>query len=653
MKYILLFSITFLFVNSIFSQENHTNCSKRDRFKNAHLKSNTLSISQITETEKYDVHFYGLDLSMTNVSTNLSGTVRIGAKSLVNLDTAIFELFPTLVITEIRLNGNSVGYNRLNTAVKVGVNLPANSNFELAIDYNGNPPTAQTNPLGGSGITAGSSPSWGNKVVWTLSEPFSAMEWFPCKQSLTDKADSSFFSITVPDTLKAGSNGLLVSVDTLGNGFLKFNWEHRHPIDYYLISASVAKYVDYSIFANPVNAPAPILIQNYIYDNPNTLTNFIDEINETASFIELYYDLYGPYPFEDEKYGHCMAPISGGMEHQTMTTQGFFEKKLTSHELGHQWWGDNVTCASWADIWINEGFASYSEYLMLENLYPAEKNQHMLDVHDNVMTQTGGSVWVLDSLNENRIFSGRLTYDKGAGTIHSIRYLVNNDSLFFNALRAFQIAYKDQTAKGVDFKDFVSVYTGTNLDAFFEEWYFGEGYPTYSVRWEQVGQDVLLEVSHTTSKPSITPTFTNPIDIKLNRAAAPDTIIRFSITSNTELFTISNIGPLSISATAIVDPNNWIMNKVGTVTQDNSLEISENLVHKDLFISPNPSEGVFTIQNLEFDASIRVIDMKGNTVSKLNIQPGESIDLTRLEKGTYLIEIGLPNGNKRLKLVQF
>jgi aminopeptidase N len=653
MKYIPFFLISFLVVNAIFSQENHTNCSKRDRFKNVHLKSNTLSLSQIAETEKYDVHFYGLDLSMTNVSTNLSGTVTIGAKSLVNLDSVLFELFPTLVITEIRLDGSPVGYNRSNTAVKVGVNLPPNSNFELAIDYNGNPPTAQTNPLGGSGITAGSSPSWGNKVVWTLSEPFSAMEWFPCKQSLTDKADSSFFSITVPDTLKAGSNGLLVSVDTIGSGLLKFNWEHRHPIDYYLISASVSKYVDYSIFANPVNAPVPILIQNYVYDNPNTLPNFIDEINETASFIELYYDLYGPYPFEDEKYGHCMAPISGGMEHQTMTTQGFFEKKLTAHELGHQWWGNNVTCASWADIWINEGFASYSEYLMLENLYPTEKNQHMLDVHDNVMTQTGGSVWVLDSLNENRIFSGRLTYDKGAGIIHSIRYLVNNDSLFFNALRAFQIAFSDQTAKGVDFKDFVSVYTGINLDAFFEEWYFGEGYPTYSIRWEQVGPDVLLEVSHTSSKPSITPTFTNPIDIKLNRAAAPDTIIRFPITSNTELFTISNIGPLSISATAIVDPNNWIMNKVGTVTQDNSLEIVEEIEQKNIFISPNPSGGIFTINNLEFNASLRVIDMKGNTVSNLKVQPGELIDLSRLEKGTYLIEISLPNGNKRLKLVQF
>ena len=404
---------------------------------------------------------------------------------------------------------------------------------------------------------------------------------------------------------------------------------------------------------NPTGAPQPILVQNYIYNNPNTLPNFIDEINETGNFIELFYEKYGPYPFENEKYGHCMAPISGGMEHQTMTTQGFFEKTLTSHELAHQWWGNNVTCASWCDIWINEGFASYSEYLMLENLYPLEKDQHMLDVHQNVKTQTGGSVWVLDSLNEARIFSGRLTYDKGAAIVHTIRFLINNDSLFFEGLRAFQIAYADSTAKGIDFKNFMTSYTGVNLDAFFEEWYFGEGYPTYSVRWEQAGQDVLVEISHTSSKPNVTPLFTNSLELMLNRAGAPDTIIRFPINSNVELFTVPNIGTLSTSATVIIDPNNWVINNVGTVVQDNSLTINENLKNDELVISPNPTNGVFMIENLPTKAEINVYDMWGQVVKNLSIEPEQTINLSELEKGNYLIEILLPGNNKRLKLVQF
>jgi len=652
MKLFYLQIIFFLCIKMTIAQENHSGCAKQNQFKNHQLKSNTLTVSQIAQTEKYDVHFYGLDLNMTNTSTYLSGTVRIDARAKVNLDSALFELYPTLLISEIRLNGTPTQFSRAETAVKAYTNANSGQLFSLEIDYSGNPPTAQTNPLGGSGITAGSSPSWGNKVVWTLSEPFSAMEWFPCKQSLTDKADSSFFSITVPDTCKAGSNGILSSIETLGNGFLKFNWEHRHPIDYYLISAAVAKYVDYSFYVTPAGAPNPILVQNYIYNNPQTLPNFIDEINETGDFIELFYDKFGPYPFEDEKYGHCMAPISGGMEHQTMTTQGFFEKTLTAHELGHQWWGNNVTCASWADIWMNEGFASYSEYIMLEDLYPSEKAQHMLDVHENVKSQIGGSVWVLDSLNENRIFSGRLTYNKGSAIIHTLRFLINNDELFYDGLSAFQVAFKDSTARGVDFKNFMSTYCNLNLDNFFDEWYFGEGYPTYSVKWNQDENDIVVQINHTASKPAVTPTFTNSIEIKFNRTPMPDTIVRFPISSNQETFYLSNFGTLSTNATAIIDPNNWVINNVGTVTQDNSLNL-DNLAQSDEpIIVPNPNSGIFTIKNLNSKAEINVYDLFGKIVKSLEFEPNTYIDLSQLKKGNYLLEILLPENQKRLKIIQ-
>ncbi|NBU45995.1 MAG: T9SS C-terminal target domain-containing protein [Flavobacteriales bacterium] len=643
--------LIFLCVSS-FAQENNPTCSKRDRFKNQHLKSNTLNVAQIAETEKYDVVFYGLDLAMTNTSTYLSGTVRIDAKAKLNLDSALFELFPTLVISEIRLNGSPTSFSRSGTAVKAFVGANAGQTFSLEIDYSGNPPTAQTNPLGGSGITAGSSPSWGNKVVWTLSEPFSAMEWFPCKQSLTDKADSSFCSITVPDTLMAGANGKLVSIDTLGNGFLTFNWEHRHPIDYYLISTAVAKYVDYSFFVTPTGAPNPILVQNYIYNNPQTLTNFINDINETGDFIELFYEKYGPYPFEDEKYGHCMAPISGGMEHQTMTTQGFFEKKLTSHELAHQWWGNNVTCASWCDIWLNEGFASYSEYLMLENLYPADKDQHMLDVHDNVKTQTGGSVWVLDSLNESRIFSGRLTYDKGAAIIHTMRFMLNDDSLFFEVLKDFQQSFKDSVAHGIDFRNKLNELSSIDFTEMFEQWYFGEGFPTYSLKWNQQGNDVIVQVNHTTSEPAITPIFTNPIEIKFNRTPLQDTTVRFTINSNQETFYLENFGTLSTSATAIIDPNNWIINNAGSITQDNSLALSEINENKELVVYPNPTNGTFTIQNVPSNTQVNVLDMFGKIVKSLEFEPNTYIDLSQLKKGNYLLQILLPDNQKRLKIIQ-
>lgn len=635
---------------NLYAQETAIHCSKRDH-RISQTKSATLTVAQIAETEKYDVHFYQLDLSMNNISTHVSGTGSIHAKAKQFIDSAMFELFSSLDISEIRVNNIPVGFSRVLSAVKVPVNAQANQSFIIDVDYNGTPPTAQSNPLGGSGMTAAASPSWGNKVVWSLSEPFSAFEWFPCKQSLTDKADSCAVSITVPDSCKAGSNGLLEHVTPLGNGFTRYDWKHRHPIDYYLISVSVAKYVEYNVYANPVGAPNPILIQNYIYDNPGTLPNFQADIDETAAFIELYYDLYGPYPFEDEKYGHCMAPISGGMEHQTMTTQGFFEKSLTSHELAHQWWGDNVTCASWCDIWLNEGFASYSEYLMLEHLYPGQEGPKMQQVHNSIMNQPGGSVWVLDSLNESRIFDGRLTYDKGSGIIHSMRYLVQDDSLFFNALRAFQVAYKDSTATGITFKQFMENYTSVNFTPFFNQWYFGEGYPTYSAKWNQIGNDVALEISHTSSMPNVTPTFTNPIDIRFLRQGQADTIVRFDIQSNQDQFSLYNLG--TIIGTLTIDPNNWIINKVGTISQDPSLllgiETSKPL--KNLSIYPNPSNGDITLSNGPAGSfNMSVMDMSGKTIMTQVVTNFESIRLNNLSNGTYIISFLFPTGERKTML---
>ena len=199
-----------------------------------------------------------------------------------------------------------------------------------------------------------------------------------------------------------------------------------------------------------------------------------------------------------------------------------------------------------------------------------------------------------------------------------------------------RIGVKVGEGEGFDLKDFMSDYTGLNLDAFFEEWYFGEGYPTYSVRWEQVGQDVLIEINHSGSKPSVTPLFTNDIEIFFNRMGQPDTIIRFPISSNVELFTIPNLGTLSATSSINIDPNNWIINNAGTIVQDNTLSSNELNKKEDIVISPNPNNGIFIINNLNTNAEINVIDMFGHKVKKVNYNPGNSINLTDLEKGNYL-----------------
>ncbi|WP_300353079.1 M1 family aminopeptidase [Fluviicola sp.] len=646
--------LSFLFLPFFhFSQDSHGSCSSIKKHSNNQMKSNTFTIPQIAQTELYDVHYYFLNLNMTNTTTALSGSGEIHARAKANLDTALVEFFNTFVIASIEVDGNPVSYSRQNSALKIPVNKLQGENFVIHVNYSGTPPTAATNPLGGGGMTNASSPSWGNQVTWSLSEPFAAYEWFPVKQSLKDKADSCAVWITVPSNCKAGSNGILQQVVDLGNGTHRFEWKHRHPIDYYLISVAVARYVEYNVTANPAGS-GPVLIQNFIYDNPGTLPNFQDDIDETVDFMELFADLFGPYPFADEKYGHCMAPISGGMEHQTMTTQGFFNPTLTCHELAHQWFGDHATCSSWADIWVNEGFASYAEYIMLENLYPGDELQDMLDRHDNIMSDPDGSVWVEDSLSDGSIFSGRLVYDKGAAIVHTLRFLINDDQVFYDALKAYQTIYADSVASGIELVDVFENESGLDLSNFLEEWYFGEGYPIYSVRWNSVGSDLLLEINQTTSMPGVTPVFTNDLELRFDRSGVADTTIRFEITGTQNQFIISNAS--NYVNILKIDPNNWICNKTNGIVKDLNFTvgIEDNPNKPRISVFPNPSNGPVTIEmRASGDYSLVLMDSKGSVIASREFNSWTVLDLKNEAQGTYILQVvSKDSGEKFTELIK-
>jgi len=509
---------------------------------------------------------------------------------------AVLELFPTLVISDLRVNGVSTPYNRTNSVLKIPINAAANFSFILEIDYAGTPPTPVQNPFGGSSVTSSYVSSMTNRITYTISCPFLAHEWFPCKQILRDKADSCSVFVTVPSSCKAGSNGVLENVVDLGNGTTRYEWNHRHPIMYYLICASIAPYTEYDVYAHPSQmAGDSVLVQNYIYGNTSTLPSITAQCDLVPGFLELYSDLYGLYPFSNEKYGQCVAPLGGGMEHQTMTTIGVFEKKITAHELSHEWFGDHIGIASFSDVWVSEGFATYSEYLMLENMYPAERASLLSGWHNNIMSTYGGSVWHTDTLNVSRIYNSRLTYKKGASIIHTLRHIVNDDNLFFQTLQDFQVDFHDSVAVGLDVKDAFENSTGLDLSIFFQEWYFGEGYPTYSARWNTLGNDLLIEITHTTSMPAITPTFTNPLEISFSRNGMSDTTIRFDVSSNSSQFYVSGVG--EITDVLLIDPNNWIINKFSTIEQDPAFIVAvvECPEQPQISIFPNPVEEVLNV----------------------------------------------------------
>jgi hypothetical protein len=348
------------------------------------------------------------------------------------------------------------------------------------------------------------------------------------------------------------------------------------------------------------------------------------------------------------------------MEHQTMTTLGFFDFEIDAHELGHQWWGDNVTCKAWKDIFINEGWASYTEYLCdqyLPTISGTSAASKMTTVHNNVMSSPGGSCYFTnaDTMNAGVIFDSRLTYDKGSALIHTLRYTINNDSTFFNAIRGFQNTYKFNVASVIDFKNYMQTYTGINLTQFFNQWFYGEGYPTFNVKWNQLSGNFILKSTQTQSMPSSVPLFITDVDYRISRTANPDTIIRLNHANLVENYTI----PLTGTVTSVfVDPSNWILNKVIGPVQDPSLVSTigiEEFEQATFFIGPNPTSDVLNIYLYNSDkALVEITDITGKLVGMQMIKSQAEFDISKYSNGIYNVTIKNTHGDilKTTKIVK-
>jgi aminopeptidase N len=620
----------------------------------SHNNPNQSKSTDIASNEelKYDVKYHKLELSLTNTSTYITDgkVTTIAQVTATPFTIFVFELLNDISLDSVKIGGvirpfttnGNVRTVSLSTALSVG------DLFTAEIYYHG-----QGNVNNGffSGISTETDGDYNFNATWTLSESYHAYEWWPCKQALTDKIDSSDVWITVASNLKAGSNGVLTNITTLPGNKKRYEWKSRHPIAYYLISVAVANYQEYNVYAHPAALLGDsILIQNYIYNTQAVLNDYQDGIDSTRQLVEYFSDIFGLYPFYDEKYGHCQTPIGGGMEHQTMTTLYGFDFTLVAHELGHQWFGDNVTCGTWGDIWVNEGFASYTEYLALEHFRsPAEARNWMDYAHAYAMFNPGGSVFCTDTTNEGRIFSTRLTYKKGGAIIHSLRFEVNNDSLFFAGLKQYQQTYADSNAIGNDMKSVFENVSGLDLTDFFDQWYFGEGYPTISLEWNQNTSQTVLVVSETTSVPNVTPFFKTSLELTLNSAQG-DTTVRIYVDQNNQQFVFNWNNPIQ---SIDIDPNQWILNTVGSVTQNpNLVSVSAAEVDTKLNIYPVPSTNQLTVSAAKAIKGIRLFDMTGRAIeSYAGTGENTTLDISNLSAGAYIIEVtfnGIADTVKRL-----
>ncbi|OFX24604.1 MAG: hypothetical protein A2041_01075 [Bacteroidetes bacterium GWA2_31_9b] len=639
----LSFFILLLTTNFVFAQYSDIN---PDSYKSRSSASNKSTVLKYYNPllDNYDISFVALDLNVTDQSVNVSGNALINATVVSDImDTLIFDFKNNLIIDSVMINGIKKSVSHSNNEILYIFNPSITKGDEITaqIFYKGTP--------SGGGVTTEYSSSWGKNATWTLSESFHAYEWWPCKQVLSDKIDSVYLNFTCHNNCKVGSNGLLTNVTSIAGDKSRYEWKCYYPINYYLISYAVSEYQDYSLYAYPENNN-PILVQNFIYNTTECLEYYKSQIDETANFIELFSNKFCLYPFANEKYGHCLTELGGGMEHQTMTTLGGFGYNLVSHELAHQWFGDYVTCASWQDIWINEGFASYSEYIALENLASYNDAQNwMVTAHDYAFNEPNGSVYIPfeDASDENRIFNYGLSYKKGASIIHTIRHEINNDELFYATLNNFLTHYKNSVATGDDFKNVLENITSIDFDLFFEQWYYGKGFPSFYVRYSQENDTLQMNVTQNTSSTS-TPLFNMFVDYKIKYSSG-DTLIRLFQEEKTQIYKI----PIKKTVTGIViDPDNWILNGASTAV---SIDTVEPQLSFELFPIPADDNLNIKLNNTfgQVTRSVQIYDIKGSLL--IHLQTNKTfipVDISNLNTGIYFLKISSNKNSKSQRFIK-
>ena len=567
------------------------------------------------EQSRYDALYYKINMAIQYNPNLISATVSGRFRSMVQgLNSVVLDFDDNLQISAIAGDGGSFTHSGQRLAIELNRSFNINEEFSVAITYSGTPVPAVPHYFRFDTMSDNS------PMVWTLSEPYGSRYWWPCKDRPSDKADSVDMIITVPDNQVVGSNGTLVSVSDNGDGTKTFHWQERYPIATYLVSLAVGNYAHFQDYYD-YGADEPMLLDYYVY--PDKLAEAREIFTEMHDYLDALSYYFGPYPFLSEKYGQAQFGWGGAMEHQTLTSIGRVTpgwRYVYVHELGHQWFGDLVTCASWSDIWLNEGFASYSEALYAEwagfRGYPPGLEAY----HNYMQTQQfrgGGTIFIEDTTSFSSIF-GLIVYDKGSWVLHMLRGIVSDD-IFFDILKSY--AHDERWTYGsVRTRDFIEICeskSGLSLFNFFNQWLYYPFFPRYEYTWDVIGRDgasFLVEVDIEQLQRTIA--YDMPVQLQFFFSQGHDTLVTVQ---NNQFFQSYLVALPEAPQRMVFDPNNWIL-------KDADEKIKEPFSTEVKFarIGPNPFPGnlsqsihIELISWLEQDLKLDIYDVLGRRVNRI------------------------------------
>jgi aminopeptidase N len=609
-----------------------------------------------------DISYYHLALTINFTNDTIAGVIRVEARVVgTPLSVLSLDLRNNMVVSGVTIaGGGALAFAHPGDVLQVTfpAQIPVDGTFAIDIAYSGTP--LQT----GFGSFVFGTRS-GDRYAWSLSEPYGARDWWPCKDHPSDKADSVRVTITAPSQYRVGSQGLLISDTIVGPNRISV-WKSNYPISNYLISIAVGEYVRHQGVYNrppalePLYGPLALPLDHLVYDDGASALPF--GWSNVADVLSVFEDWFGPYPFASEKYGHSETTFGGGMEHQTMTSLGGTSVGLVAHELGHQWFGDMISPKTWPHLWLNEGFATYTELLYYQarpSQYPGTY-QLLLDSRYNTAQDAQGTLVLEDTTTVSNMFAFERVYAKGAVVLHMIRNIVG-DVVFKNILHAYAAdpAVQYGVANTADFQRVVEAESGMDFDTFFSQWVtegFGEPFYLSFSYWQASpggGWDVWTTVEQFQDLPdSNVPVFEMPLDIAVWTQSGVE-MVRLLNNQRHQVFEIHVAAkPLAVE----IDPDYWILRPIEIFSDVREMPSFPTIVS----LAPNPAnEGIrvdFTLAS-ESRVDIDVFDVAGRRVltrPSVTAAAGsrtESINTRALAAGVYFVRVKSALGQATRKFV--
>src|SRR5712692_203043 len=510
------------------------------------------AVSSSESESNYDVKSYIIDLRIDPVTKSISGSVTMSATvTSSRLRTISLDLADGLTVTSVKSEGSELKFthdqNRI--TVELRQRYQRGSRFEVTVNYHGQPK--------GDGFSFGEHQAI--PMISTYGLPFTAQQWWPCKDTPFDKADSVDLILTVPEPLVAASNGKLINEKQNDDGTRTFHWSVSYPIYPDTVSLAVTNYETFNLpYKYSPTRSMPMVFYVYPEDLPKARTDF----SVLPDIMKTYAAIFGPYRFLREKYGVAEFSVNSFREHQTLPSYGapritgdHKNDFILAHELAHQWFGNSISVKSWSDVWLNEGFATYAYALWRERrdgktaYFQAMKKWDRADF--------SWSVFIEDPKDQDKLFSAT-TFYKGAWVLHMLRHVMG-DEAFFRALKKYVKTFAYKNASTQDYQSVCEKEYGRPLDWFFKEWVYGSGRPEYKYQWSvsRVGAKSVVKLTLDQTQTD-TGRFRMPLDLVVTTSQGQKTFVIWDeLKSQNFEFSLGD----SVKQVSL-DPEGWILRKL-------------------------------------------------------------------------------------------